>query len=792
MNRLIQVINKLQDAFTVLGEDALSLPQIAVVGGQSAGKSSVLENIVGKDFLPRGSGIVTRRPLVLKLVNQPNGTKDSAEFLHKQGRKYTEYADIRAEISNATENDPACANKSISDKPINLTIYSADVLDLTLIDLPGLTRVAVGDQPVDINDQIRALLMKYIRQENTIILAVSPANQDLANSDAIQLAKEVDPEGHRTVGVLTKLDLMDKGTNAMAVLNNEVIPLRLGYIPVVNRSQHDIDTNKNIDQQWAEEEKYFSSHVAYSQIKNKCGTRHLTYTLNKTLVEHIRSTLPEISSKISIFLQKKKAELAGLSSLDSAAKKSQAVLGCVVGYAQKFQERMEGSDDQVSHAVLSGGAKIRALFSGDFKSSIQNIDILGNMPPGQIRNIIKNSGGLKGGLFIPGEAFHTIVRQAVKELAGPADACVQLVFDELMKEAMSIETGSMSRYSVLRNEIRSNVRRVISERKEQTEVLVRTLIDMELAHINTDHPDFMQEMNLWDLRNAALYVEEQETRETQQVQHSHSLRNIPPEPVMKSNPLARGGRKSTGKFDGPRLMEGWLEKRSATMVGKGFTPRFCYLARRALVYSKNEEGDDVKAVELQGAIVTVEDCLVHVAPTSSKPVTFRCTDPGSAAKWGHSLKIGTDEHAWDAFVQASDTKNTNERLFPTGEAPSRRAKSRAGKTGRLKRTASMTDEDMIQTRIVEALLNAYFEIIQVKILDSVPKAVTLKLVKSVQNSLHTELVQSLYDPSRIDELLSETSETQERRQRLISVVQMMEEAQIAITKVKTDVDSIVR
>ena len=104
----------------------------------------------------------------------------------------------------------------------------------------------------------------------------------------------------------------------------------------------------------------------------------------------------------------------------------------------------------------------------------------------------------------------------------------------------------------------------------------------------------------------------------------------------------------------------------------------------------------------------------------------------------------------------------------------------------------MTDEDMIQTRIVEALLNAYFEIIQVKILDSVPKAVTLKLVKSVQNSLHTELVQSLYDPSRIDELLSETSETQERRQRLISVVQMMEEAQIAITKVKTDVDSIVR
>jgi replication fork clamp-binding protein CrfC len=96
-------------------------------------------------------------------------------------------------------------------------------LDLTLVDLPGLTRVAVGDQPKDINEQIRKLLLKYIRKQNTIILAVSPANQDLANSDAIQLSKEVDPDGYRTVGVLTKLDLMDKGTNAMDILNNQML-----------------------------------------------------------------------------------------------------------------------------------------------------------------------------------------------------------------------------------------------------------------------------------------------------------------------------------------------------------------------------------------------------------------------------------------------------------------------------------------------------------------------------------------------------------------------------------------
>ena len=67
MEILIPVVNKLQDVFNAIGEQNLNLPQITVVGSQSAGKSSVLENIVGRDFLPRGSGIVTRRPLVLQL-----------------------------------------------------------------------------------------------------------------------------------------------------------------------------------------------------------------------------------------------------------------------------------------------------------------------------------------------------------------------------------------------------------------------------------------------------------------------------------------------------------------------------------------------------------------------------------------------------------------------------------------------------------------------------------------------------------------------------------------------------
>ena len=96
------------------------------------------------------------------------------------------------------------------------------------MDLPGLTKVPVGDQPADIEYQIRDMLMQFITRENCLVLAVTPANSDLATSDALKLAKEVDPTGVRTIGVLTKLDLMDEGTDARDILENKILALRRG------------------------------------------------------------------------------------------------------------------------------------------------------------------------------------------------------------------------------------------------------------------------------------------------------------------------------------------------------------------------------------------------------------------------------------------------------------------------------------------------------------------------------------------------------------------------------------
>lgn len=252
--------------------------------------------------LPRGSGIVTRRPLILQLINKPptsqvNGDKklettdseanvdEYGEFLHMPGQKFYDFNKIREEIVRETETKVG-RNAGISPAPINLRIYSPNVLTLTLVDLPGLTKVPVGDQPKDIERQIREMVMKYISKPNAIILAVTSANQDLANSDGLKLAREVDPEGQRTIGVLSKVDLMDEGTDVVDILAGRIIPLRLGYVPVVNRGQRDIENKRPISYALENEKNFFENHKAYRNKASYCGTPYLARKLNLVCLSH--------------------------------------------------------------------------------------------------------------------------------------------------------------------------------------------------------------------------------------------------------------------------------------------------------------------------------------------------------------------------------------------------------------------------------------------------------------------------------------------------------------------------
>lgn len=143
----------------------------------------------------------------------------------------------------------------------------------------------------------------------SVILAVSGANVDLANSEALKLARSVDPQGRRTIGILTKLDLMDAGTNAFDILTGRVYQLKLGFIGVVNRSQQDILSDKPMSDALEAESEFFRTHPAYRNIAHKNGTKYLAKTLNQVLLNHIREKLPDMKARLNTLIGQAQQEL---------------------------------------------------------------------------------------------------------------------------------------------------------------------------------------------------------------------------------------------------------------------------------------------------------------------------------------------------------------------------------------------------------------------------------------------------------------------------------------------------
>ncbi|NWW94082.1 MX protein, partial [Rhynochetos jubatus] len=296
------------DSLRALGiEKDLALPAIAVIGDQSSGKSSVLEALSGI-ALPRGNGIVTRCPLELKLKRIPAAQAWKGKIsYHNTSRELQDASEVEKAIREA-QDTVAGARGAVSGKLISLEVWSPDVPDLTLIDLPGIARVAVGDQPKDIGEQIKILLKKIICCKETLNLVVVPCNVDIATTEALKMAQEVDPTGERTLGILTKPDLVDRGTEdtVINIVRNMVIPLKKGYMIVKCRGQQDIHNKLALAAAIQQERKFFETHKHFSILmeEGRATIPHLAEKLTNELVKHIIKTLPALENQIREVLQK--------------------------------------------------------------------------------------------------------------------------------------------------------------------------------------------------------------------------------------------------------------------------------------------------------------------------------------------------------------------------------------------------------------------------------------------------------------------------------------------------------
>ncbi|KAI0509901.1 hypothetical protein KFK09_010501 [Dendrobium nobile] len=457
MESLIGMVNRIQRACTVLGdhggaEGALptlweALPSVAVVGGQSSGKSSVLESIVGRDFLPRGSGIVTRRPLVLQLHKTDDGKPDYAEFLHLQKRRFSDF-----------------------------------IVNLTLIDLPGLTKVAVEGQSDNIVQDIENMVRSYVEKPNSIILAISPANQDIATSDAIKLAREVDPSGERTFGVLTKLDLMDKGTNALDVLEGRSYKLQHPWVGVVNRSQADI--NKSVDMIAArqKEREYFENSPDYSHLASKMGSEYLAKLLSKHLESVIRARIPSITSLINKTVEELESEMNHIGrpiAIDSGAQ-LYTILELCRAFEKIFKEHLDGG--------RPGGDRIYGVFDNQLPAALKKLPFDRHLSLQNVRKVVSEADGYQPHLIAPEQGYRRLIEGALNYFRGPAEAsvdAVHLVMKELVRKSIG-ETQELKRFPTLQSELAAASYVALEKFRDDGKKTVLRLVDMESSYLTVE------------------------------------------------------------------------------------------------------------------------------------------------------------------------------------------------------------------------------------------------------------------------------------------------------------------
>ncbi|KAJ8352502.1 hypothetical protein SKAU_G00239780 [Synaphobranchus kaupii] len=391
--------------------------------------------------------------------------------------------DVEKMIRQA-QDEMAGVGVGISDDLISLEISSPDVPDLTLIDLPGIARVAVKGQPENIGDQIKRLIRKFITKQETINLVVVPCNVDIATTEALQMAQEVDPEGERTLGILTKPDLVDKGTEETVVdiVHNEVIHLTKGYMIVKCRGQKEIIDRVSLSEATDKEKAFFQDHAQFSNLLDDgfATIPKLAEKLTLELVHHIEKSLPRLEEQIGAKLAETQADLerCGDGPPTDPTERTYFLINKVSAFNQDIISLTIGEE-------LRNGYKLN-LFSdlrAEFAEWKAQLDCSGHSFQKQIDEEVNDFEDNYRGRELPGfinyKTFEVLVKDQLKKLEEPAVKKLKRVTDIVRKAFLQVAQNHLNGYPNLLKSAKTKMEAIKKDKESSAESMLRTQFKME-------------------------------------------------------------------------------------------------------------------------------------------------------------------------------------------------------------------------------------------------------------------------------------------------------------------------
>lgn len=585
------------------------------------------------------------------------------------------------------------------------------------------------------------MIMQFISKPNCLILAVSPANADLANSDALKLAREVDPQGIRTIGVITKLDLMDEGTDAREVLENKLIPLRRGFIGVVNRSQKDIDGRKDIKAAMAAEQRFFTTHPAYRDLASKSGTMFLQRTLNQQLTNHIRDTLPDLKKKLQTQLAVLEKDVASMKNLnaDDPAIKTKVMLQLVQQFGEEFEKRIEGSGD-VSLSELSGGAKIARIFHERFPFDLVKTNYDEKMLRREISFAILNNHGIRSGLFTPDQAFEAICKKLIGLMREPSLKCVDLVVTEL-GNVISQCSERLAIYPNLRDEVENIVRNFIRNAHDKTNTQVEMYYAIELSYMNTNHDDFIGFAGATD----------------------------------RAKQGVKGVAKPGGAPANQIIRKGWLST-STGMLGTTKEYWFVLTAETIIWFKDDTERDQRFVLRLEGLKIKEADSGFRLG---GKKFGMELFNPDQRY-------VFKDHKSFDLYTSSKEELDNWLASFLRAGVYPEKEDTEGGDD--LSTSLDPALERQVET--IRNLVDSYMGIVSKSVRDFIPKTIMYLLVSHTKEVIKSELIAGLYRSGEsADQLMEESPEAAARRKDILQMYKLSKEALDIINDVSVSTHS---
>ncbi|CAI5688590.1 unnamed protein product [Oreochromis niloticus] len=479
------------DSLRSLGvEKDLALPAIAVIGDQSSGKSSVLEALSGV-ALPRGGGIVTRCPLELKMTRKKEGEAWYGKISYRDFEEKIKEPELVEKMIREAQLKLVGNEDGISSELISLEIASPDVPDLTLIDLPGIARVAVDGQSADIGDKIKTMIQTVISKQETINLVVVPCNVDIATTEALNMAKLVDPDGERTLGVLTKPDLVDKGTeeNVVKIVHNEVIPLKKGYMVVKCRGQKEITGKVSLSEALKNEEAFFKEHTHFQTLfdEGQATVPKLAEKLTLELVHHIQKSLPRLDEQTQKKLEQTRANLKKLRTgpPSDATKRQKFLSDLVLAFTQDAIRLTTGEELKCGY-----NSSIFFTLRNEFEAWEKIIKDSGSSF--KEHNLREESEfermyrGRELPLFVSYSTFESIIQKQIKQLEEPAIQKLKEVSEVVRKELFELAQNSFVGFPNLINTAKMNIETIMKEREEEAKSILGMQFKMEMVVYTQD------------------------------------------------------------------------------------------------------------------------------------------------------------------------------------------------------------------------------------------------------------------------------------------------------------------